>query len=246
MNNQNSITIKVLAIAKKLIDDKQVNSFSKLATLIGSTPQNITEIKKGRRNFTVEQIDAFIQLFNIDARDVFGYGEQSNTVKHIHPITVDYAGNETVVLVDRKAAAGYLTGFEDPEYIAQLPTMAVPPQLSHKSLYGFEVVGDSMEPNLYNSEWALCSIVEKLDWMHLNYVHVLVCDEGVVIKRIKEINKKEGYLTLASDNVLYPPYQVPLKEVKRIFCLEVCFRTKFPPVINNIENRLRKLENKIN
>ena len=245
MSVHNSITIKVLEIANNLIAEKKVKSFSQFASIIGSTPQSVTEVKKGRRNFTVEQISAFIAEFQLDARDIFGYSDNSTAIKGIHTIAVDYAGSEKVVLVDRKAAAGYLDGFEDPEFMATLPVMATPPQLNHKSLYGFEVVGDSMEPNLYNAEWALCSVVEKLDWIHLNFVYVLVCEEGIVIKRITEINKDAGYLTLTSDNIFYPPYQVPLKEVKKIFCLEASFRTKFPPRQKNMEARLKSLEEKM-
>lgn len=61
------------------------------------------------------------------------------------PLVVQISGDEeeNIVMVDRKAAAGYLQGQSDPDYIAKLPSFRLP-GFYGKTFRAFEIIGDSM------------------------------------------------------------------------------------------------------
>jgi SOS-response transcriptional repressor LexA len=228
----------------------EIKNYIQVAKIIGTSSQGMTEIRKERRGFTVEQIYKFIDHFKISSSLLFeeqndgGYLMRKTKI-HIHPIVVDTQNKEKVVLVDTKAAAGYLEGFADTEYIESLPTMSVPPQLSDKSLYGFQVYGNSMESNIYEGDWALASLVEDLNRIKHNYIYVVVCEDGIVIKRVSSVDKENNCVTLTSDNTAYPPYQVHLKDIKQLWYVECTLKTSFRPKNNDLENRIKLLEKQL-
>lgn len=248
--SHNIITTRVLQIIENMKEAKVIKNYTEVANAIGTTSQGITEIRKERRGFTVEQIHRFIEHFKISSSQIFedknegGYLLQK-TKLHIHPIVIDTQNKEKVVLVDTKAAAGYLEGFADTEYIESLPTMSVPPQLSDKSLYGFQVYGNSMESNIYEGDWALASLVEDLNRIKHNYIYVVVCEVGIVIKRVSSVDKENNCVTLTSDNTAYPPYQVHLKDIKQLWYVECTLKTSFRAKNNELENRIKLLEKQL-
>ena len=61
-------------------------------------------------------------------------------------ITVDSEGRENVELVPQKAAAGYLNGYADPEFISELPKFHLPILPTNATYRAFEISGDSMLP----------------------------------------------------------------------------------------------------
>lgn len=125
----------------------------------------------------------------------------SPTTKSVVPsiITVDGSGNENVVLVNVKAAAGYLNGYGDPEYIQKLPSYSFP-GLKHGTFRAFEVEGYSMEPTLENREIVICNWLEGFTDIKEDRVHVLVTKEqGIIIKRLLNRIDKYGYIIAKSD-----------------------------------------------
>src|SRR5690606_38332737 len=60
-------------------------------------------------------------------------------------ITVDGDDKENIELVPIKASAGYLNGYADPEYIAELPKFSLP-MFRQGTYRAFEIKGDSMLP----------------------------------------------------------------------------------------------------
>lgn len=64
-----------------------------------------------------------------------------------------------------------------------------------------EVNGDSMEPNYPSGTIVRCKQVDPNDWPYLTSgVYVVVFANSFVIKRIRDNNYHEGFLTLHSDN----------------------------------------------
>ena len=60
-------------------------------------------------------------------------------------ISVDKDDNENIELVPMKASAGYLNGYADPEFVAQLPKFYLP-MFKQGTYRAFEIKGDSMLP----------------------------------------------------------------------------------------------------
>src|SRR6478735_7755008 len=98
-------------------------------------------------------------------------------------ITVDQDDRENIVLVPQKAAAGYLNGYADPEYVSELPQFHLP-FFSNGTYRAFEIKGDSMLPIAPGS----IIIGQYVDnWKHVKddktYV-LLTQHDGIVYKRV--------------------------------------------------------------
>ncbi len=249
--NRNIITARILQLAEGLKEKRAFKNYTELAELLEMSTTSVSDIRKERRDFTLMQVNRFIECFNMPPALIFDYSKEKEGYLiekprlQIHPIVVDTQNKERVVLVDTKASAGYLEGFSDPEYIGSLPTMSVPPHLSDKSLYGFQVYGNSMEDNICEGDWALASLVEDLNRIKHNYVYVVVCEDGVVIKRVSSVDKENRCVILTSDNKAYPPYQVALKDIKQLWYVECTLKTSFRNKNNDLEERINLLEKRL-
>src|SRR5690606_2870663 len=111
---------------------------------------------------------------------------------------------DNVVLVPVKAAAGYLRGYGDPEFIQTLPTYSLP-ELRNCTFRMFQVKGHSMFPTLHDSSYVVGQWVEN--WtkdIKDNRIYVIVAqsstDEGILVNRVLNRLKKYGNLYLKSDN----------------------------------------------
>ena len=71
-------------------------------------------------------------------------------------VTVDEAGEENIVMVDTKAAAGYPTRFLEPEYYKELPAFKLPGSDYRNGTFRcFQVEGDSMTDSLQNGDFVV-------------------------------------------------------------------------------------------
>lgn len=148
---------------------------------------------------------------------------QSNDVSGQHlrilPIAIDRDTNvERSTLVPVKAAAGYLGGYGDVEFIESLPSFSLPfPELPDGRTYRiFQIEGDSMLP-IHSGAYVICSYVQ--DWTDIKndqcYI-VLSKDEGIVFKRVLN-NAADASLTMKSDNTAFSPYELPLDQVIEVW-----------------------------
>jgi transcriptional regulator with XRE-family HTH domain len=127
-------------------------------------------------------------------------------------------GEERISIVPVQAAAGYLEGHRDLDFVAQLPAFQLPvPELSAQRSYRlFQIKGDSMLP-LPNGAYVIAAYVQ--DWRSLrDYQSCVVVskNEGVVYKRVKQ-HWEAGYVELRSDNPAYAPYRLASEEVLEIW-----------------------------
>ncbi len=135
-------------------------------------------------------------------------------------ITVDKQGNENIIYVPVKAAAGYLVGYSDPEFIENLPSFSLP-GLSNSTYRAFEVDGDSMYPTLENKEMVIGQWVEKLDYIREDRVHIIVTKTGVLVKRLLNRIDKYGYIIAKSDAIdnrnLYPNIEIHPEDILEVW-----------------------------
>lgn len=117
-----------------------------------------------------------------------------------------------IPFVPVKAAAGYLVGYADHEFIDELNTFTLP-MLSGGNFRAFEIMGDSMLPTPSGSI-IVGEKVEALDFVKNNSACVLVSrNDGIVYKRIQKNGKTKNKLTLVSDNPSFQPYTINSEEV---------------------------------
>lgn len=121
-------------------------------------------------------------------------------------------GRSDIPFVPVKAAAGYLAGYADPDFIDELNTFTLP-MLSGGNYRAFEIVGDSMLPTPSGSV-IVCDKVEGFDDIKSDNAYIVVSkNEGVVFKRVQKNNRQKNKLTLVSDNPTYQPYMVNTDDV---------------------------------
>ena len=125
------------------------------------------------------------------------------------------AERNLIHFVPVKAAAGYLAGYADSEFIDELNTFTLP-MLSGGDYRAFEIIGDSMMPTPSGS----IIVGEKVGAEDIknNHPYIVVSrNEGIVYKRIVKSNKTKNKLTLVSDNPQYQPYQVNAEDVVELW-----------------------------
>ena len=129
-------------------------------------------------------------------------------------------GRTDIPFVPVKAAAGYLAGYSDPEFIDELNTFTLP-MLSGGDYRAFEIIGDSMLPTPSGSV-IVCERVDDADEVKSNNTYIVVSrNEGIVYKRILKSNRAKNKLTLVSDNPIYEPYNVNTDDVLEIWQAQV-------------------------
>jgi len=148
--------------------------------------------------------------------------------KEVLAITVDQVGKENVELVPQKAAAGYLNGYSDPEFIQELPKFNLPILPTNATYRAFEISGDSMLPILPGTI-IIGEFVDDVREIKNGKTYILVTrTEGIVYKRIFNYIDDNGKLFLVSDNRQYSPYQIDIDDVMEVWASKAFISVQFP------------------
>lgn len=125
-------------------------------------------------------------------------------------------GRADIPFVPVKAAAGYLTGYADPEFIDELNTFTLP-MLGGGDYRAFEIIGDSMMPTPTGSV-IVGERVQDMEEIKSNQTYILVSKtDGIVYKRLLKNNRQKNKLTLVSDNPSYQPYTINTEDVLEVW-----------------------------
>jgi len=136
-------------------------------------------------------------------------------------------GKNNIELVPLKAAAGYLNGYADPEFVQELPRFSLP-MLNHGTYRAFEISGDSMLP-LQSGTIVVGEFIDRVTEIKNGKTYVLVTrSEGVVYKRVFNYIDENGKLFLVSDNRQYAPYQIDAGDVIEIWSAKAYISLNFP------------------
>ena len=129
-------------------------------------------------------------------------------------------GRPDIPFVPVKAAAGYMAGYADPDFIDELNTFTLP-MLSGGNYRAFEIIGDSMLPTPSGSV-IVGEKVDNLENVKNNTACVVVSrNEGIVYKRVQKNGRQRNKLTLVSDNPSYHPYTVNADDVVEMWQAQV-------------------------
>jgi phage repressor protein C with HTH and peptisase S24 domain len=134
----------------------------------------------------------------------------------LFPITVDSDNENLIEIIPAKASAGYLLGYDDPEYIEQLEKIKLPflPTGKHRA---FPIKGDSMLP-MKNGSYVVAEFIEDIKSAKSGYSYIVVTkDDGMTYKRLEnQVEEKQSFL-LKPDNTSYQSYEVPVSEVLELW-----------------------------
>src|SRR5690606_19824890 len=134
----------------------------------------------------------------------------------LFPICVNEHNEDLIEIVPAKASAGYLAGYDDPEYIEQLEKIKLPflPTGKHRA---FPIKGDSMLP-MKDGAYVIGRFVEDRNDITSGKTYVLITlNDGMVYKRVYNQIKKTNTLLLVSDNNAYDPSEVSIDEVLELW-----------------------------
>lgn len=164
--------------------------------------------------------------------------------------------NNLIQFVPVKAAAGYLAGYADQEFLDELNTFTLP-MLGAGQYRAFEIVGDSMMPTPSGSIIVGEKVENNLDHLRNNQAYIVVSrHEGIVYKRIVKNNRAKNKLTLVSDNPAYQPYQVNAEDILELWQAQmVISRVSQQPawdmnqlasLVNNLQEQVSTLKKRMN
>jgi transcriptional regulator with XRE-family HTH domain len=129
-------------------------------------------------------------------------------------------GRPDIPFVPVKAAAGYLAGHADPDYIDELNTFTLP-MLSGGNYRAFEIIGDSMLPTPSGSV-IVGEKVNNIEELKNNAACIVISrSEGIVYKRVQKNGRAKNKLTLVSDNPVFHPYTINTEEVLEMWQAQV-------------------------
>lgn len=240
-----------------------------LARLLGVKRSAIGAYEEGRADPRIGLLQVISSKFKISLDDLINRSlddeknlptvDASGQSIRILPITIDASEDkEVATLVPVKAAAGYLNGFGDIEFIESLPTFAMPfPELSRDRTYRlFQIQGESMLP-VASGSYIIGSYLQDWHQVKNDHCYVIVSkSEGIVYKRLLN-NLDDGKLVLKSDNPSFDTYEMPISEVIEIWKDEGFVRLDnkreavsiadraVSETLQSINQRLSKIENQL-
>ena len=128
-------------------------------------------------------------------------------------VTLDQDEQERISMVGKKASAGYLNGYADPEYMENLPNFRLPNLDGNQTYRAFEISGDSMLP-LMPGTVVVGAYLESPMEIKNGKTYVLVTkNDGIVYKRVFNYIEERGKLFAVSDNQTYKPYDIAIQDV---------------------------------
>lgn len=165
------------------------------------------------------------------------------------------SGRPDIPFVPIKAAAGYLAGFEDPEFIDELNTFTLP-MLTGGNYRAFEIVGDSMLPTPSGSV-IVGEKLENLEDVKNNVACIVISrNEGIVYKRVQKNGRQKNKLTLVSDNPVFHPYTVNAEEVLEMWQAQVVISrtnsqnrwdmSQLATVVSDLQQQVTSLKKRMN
>jgi transcriptional regulator with XRE-family HTH domain len=217
--------IKYLRKTRQLTQDD-------LASKIGVKRAMIGSYEESRAVPKLPLLQAMAYYFDVSLNDLLDKDLSKEASKKKQPLVdvsaanlrvlttiVDKENNELMTVVPAKAAAGYLNGYADVEFVESLTAFSLPlPEISHDRTYRiFQIKGDSMLP-LPTGTYIICRYLDN--WYNIKdgktYV-VLTKDEGIVYKRLYNRLEESKALEMISDNHLYSPFSVHIDAVLEVW-----------------------------
>lgn len=160
-----------------------------------------------------------------------------------------------IQFVPVKAAAGYLAGYADPEFVDELNTFTLP-MLAPGSYRAFEIIGDSMLPTPSGSV-IVGEKVEDIEEIKANNTYVVISrSDGIVYKRLMKNTRTKNKITLVSDNPQYEPYSMNAEDILELWKAQMIITkantqqrwdvNQLAGLVGNLHEQVNQLKKKMN
>ncbi|TDX00567.1 XRE family transcriptional regulator [Dinghuibacter silviterrae] len=230
------------------------------ATRLGIKRSLLGAYEEERAEPRTEVLELVSDIFKVTLDDLLrtdigdGSGGNGNYLSKRRQLKLSIPGQAVIPFVPLKAAAGYLNGYGDPEFVDELNTFTLP-MLASGNFRAFEIVGDSMLPTPSGSV-IVGEKVDDMDTVKSNQAYIVVSKtEGIVYKRILRNNRSRAKVTLVSDNPVYEPYQLNLEDIMELWQAQVVI-TKVSPqqrydvtslshLVSNLQEQVSAIKKKL-
>lgn len=219
--------IKHLRILKQLSQERFADELRWTRSMVGSYEEGRSEPPIERlidlSNYFDIPIDILVRKDLRLAKDT-SFIEVGNK-RVLFPVTVNEDNEDLIEVIPAKASAGYLSGYDDPEYIEQLQKIKLPflPTGTHRA---FPIKGDSMLP-VKDGSFIVAKFIEDISDLRSGRTYiVLTKDDGLVYKRVYLPEDNQTHLLLSSDNRAYTPYLLPKEHVLELWEFTCCINTQ--------------------
>lgn len=214
---------------------------AEMAQLLGVSISTYGSYEEGRAEPKLENIQKIANFFGISVEEILNpgnsgissTGEKAGSSRaHSGPtiltVTLDKEGRDNIEWVPVKAAAGYTSGFGDPDFVQELPAFQVPFLDTRKKYRAFTIQGDSMLP-IPSGSLIFAEYVDNWDSLkdETNCI-VVTKTEGIVFKKVYNYLKTQQCLLLVSTNTAYTPYLVGMDDILEIWKFAGFFSEQVP------------------
>ena len=252
MKQQLSIEIRRF----KKIREKQGHtqqSFGALLGIKGST----ADIERGKTKITGSVVMELLNQFGINPLWLFGKSHEmhlSLDQANVQPkvIAVDTQGDDTILLVNQRAAAGYPHNVQDLDWVGNLPAFHMPlPEFRNATYRGFQVEGDSMLPNIRPNEWVLGRAVGHIAEASDSKIYIVVMQDSVLVKKLEKISGQPHKVRLVSLNPEYLPIEVATRDIQELWQVnsKLSFGLEEPSessLLRQLQQSMNELKGQIN
>jgi transcriptional regulator with XRE-family HTH domain len=205
----------------------------------------------------IEILEIVADMFKLTLDDLLRKDISDSKTNYIQKRRAQKMSGERMEIpfVPVKAAAGYLNGYADPEFIDELNTFTLP-MLAGGDYRAFEIIGDSMMPTPSGSI-IVGEKVQQLEEVKTNQTYIVISKtDGIVYKRIMKNNRQKNKLTFVSDNPTYQPYQVNAEDILEVWQAQMIISkantqqrwdvNQLAGLVNNLQQQVTVLKKRMN
>jgi hypothetical protein len=204
-----------------------IKSGRQFAISLNYLPQSWNEILQGRRDIPLDFLHRACIAHQIDPAFLFSgegdpfFQEHINERVRIRTVVVNDKAAERIAFVPVSALSAYPDGIRNAQFFEQLPYFNLPDfQQTHGTHRCFEVLGDQMEPSMYDGDRLICSYAHPDKWVtgiRDHYCYVIATKTEVVVRRVLNKLADTESLILVSDNNYYPPVRVQIADIQEVW-----------------------------
>ncbi|WP_373331403.1 XRE family transcriptional regulator [Salmonirosea aquatica] len=175
-------------------------SLREVGELFGIQAAAVQKWEKGTSKPSIEQLALLSERYNVSLIDIV-----NENIVEDYPHKIKYPEDLEFIELPFVSVPARASFIEMPDGLKgnthETYTVIKKGNGSFEGQICIEVNGDSMEPNYPSTTVVRCKQVDPNDWPYITSgVYVVVFANSFVIKRIRDNNYQEGFLTLHSDN----------------------------------------------
>jgi len=240
----------------KKVREEQRHTQQSFAELLG-IGATTADIERGKTKISGKIVMELLMRYQINPLWLFGKSYQKVVDIEggdVSPkvVTLDSEGNDAIVLVNQKAAAGYPHNIQDVEWFQTLPTFDIPlPQYRNATYRGFQVEGDSMLPNIRPNDWVLGKAVANISEANDSRIYIVVLHDSVLVKKLQKVPATPDKVRLISLNPSYLPIDVGVKDIQELWQVnsKLSFGIEEPSdslLLQQLQHSMEELKKQVN